>query len=103
MKSNTRVRAANLTSSPADASSDRIRNWSSSFSCTLLVQGLLLIRCCLSVGGVLCGLIALIAQCSRDLAPDVGLQISLLLSAVTELNLQALHMTLVSDSFLEGT
>ena len=48
-----------------------------------------------------CGLIALIAQCSRGLAPDVVLQISLLLSAVTELTLQALHMTLVGDSFHE--
>ena len=33
--------------------------------------------------------------------PDVILQISLLLSAVTELTLQALHMKLVDDSFLE--
>ena len=52
------------------------------------MQSLLLSWCCLSVGSVLCGLIALIAQCSLDLAPDVVLQISLLLSAVTELTLQ---------------
>ena len=44
---------------------------------------------------------ALIAQCSRALASDVILQISLLLSAVTGLTLQALHMTLVDDSFHE--
>ena len=50
---------------------------------------------------LLFGLIALIAQCSRGLAPDVVLQIPLVLSAVTELTLQALHMTLVDDSFLE--
>ena len=50
---------------------------------------------------ILCGLIALIAQCSCGLAPDVVLQIPLLLSAVTELPLQALHMTLADDSFLE--
>ena len=43
---------------------------------------------------------ALIAQCSRDLAPDIFLQVPLLLSAVTELTLQAPHMTLVDDSFL---
>ena len=43
---------------------------------------------------------ALIAQCSRGLAPDVVLQIPLLLSAVTGLTLQALHVTLVGDSFL---
>ena len=65
------------------------------------MQGLLLSWCCLSVEDVLCGLIALIAQRSRDLAPDVILQIPLLLSAVTELTLQALHMTLVDDSFLK--
>ena len=33
-------------------------------------------------------------------APDVVLQIPLLLSAVTEPTLQALHMTLKDDSFL---
>ena len=65
------------------------------------MQGLLLSWCCLSEEGILCGLIALIAQCSRDLAPDIVLQVPLLLSAVTELTLQALQMTLVDDSFLE--
>ena len=55
----------------------------------------------LTVEGILCGLIARIAKCSRGLAPDVVLQISLLLSAVTELTLQALHMTLLDDTFLE--
>ena len=60
----------------------------------------LLSWCCLSVEDILCGLIALTAQCSRGLAPDVVLQIPLLISAVTELTLQALHMTLVDDSFL---
>ena len=64
------------------------------------MQCLLLSWCCLTVEGILCDLVALIAQCSRDLSPDVVLQISLLLSAVTELTLQALHMTLVGDSFL---
>ena len=39
------------------------------------------------------GLIALIAQCSRDLAPDVVLQIPHLRLAVTELTLQALRRT----------
>ena len=87
MKFNTRVRTVNLTSS--------------SWSCTLLVQSLLFSWCWLSVEGVLCSLIAFIAQCSRELAPDVVLQIPLLLSAVTELTLQALHMTFVGDSFLE--
>ena len=54
----------------------------------------------LTVEGILCGLIARIAKCSRGLAPDVVLQISLLLSAATELTLQALHMILIDDSFL---
>ena len=64
------------------------------------MQCLLLSWCCLSVEDIHCGLTALIAQCSRGLAPEVDLQIPLLLSAVTELTLQALHMTLVDDSFL---
>ena len=44
-------------------------------------------------------LFAVIAQCSRRLVPDVVLQTPLLLSAATELTLQALHMTFVGDSF----
>ena len=58
------------------------------------MQCLLLSWCCLSVEDTLW------PDCSRGLAPDVVLQIPLLLSAVTELTLQALHMTLTSDIFL---
>ena len=38
-------------------------------------------------------MVALVAQCSRDLAPDVVLQISHVVSAVTELTQRALHRT----------
>ena len=100
MKSNIRVLTVNLTSSSAYASSGPVRNLSSTSSSALL-NAMPSAQLVLTVEGILCGLIARVAKCSRGLAPDVVLQISLLLSAVTGLTLQALHMTLVDDSFLK--
>ena len=100
MKSNICVRTVSLTSSSAYVSSGRVRNLSSSSSYALL-GAVPSAQLMLTAEGFLWDLIALIAKCSRDLAPDVVLQIPLLLSAITGLTLQALHMTLVDDSFLQ--
>ena len=54
-----------------------------------------------SLTGLMLATTLLETMTSRDLTPDVVLQIPLLLSAVTGLSLQALHMTLVDASFLK--